>query len=79
MERGGFVVSPAGLPDRQGVFLGEFSLKTDEQPSVAEHEREALLCAVQVGIKGRDKKLNQQTQWLLRKKVVFERVKGRHM
>ena len=29
VERCGFVVSPAGLPDGQGVFLGELSLEAD--------------------------------------------------
>jgi hypothetical protein len=33
---------------------------------VAEHEREALFCALQVGIEGWDEQLNQQKQWLLR-------------
>ena len=51
----------AGLPDGQGVFFGDFSLEADKQPSVAGHQCEALFCAVQVGIKGRDEKLNQQT------------------
>lgn len=35
---------------------------------MAEHEREAFLRAVKVGVEGRDEKLNQQTQWLLKEK-----------
>ena len=74
VEGGRLIVCPAGLPDSQSIFFGEFPLETDKQPSVAEHECEALLCAVQVGIEGRDEKLNQQTKWLLEK--IFENGKG---
>ena len=51
-------VCPAGLPDVERVFVGEFPLETDEKPSVREHEREAFFDALKVRVEGGNEELN---------------------
>ena len=50
VEGGGLVVGPAGLPDGEGVVLGEFPLQADQEPAVAEHQREPALRLLQVTV-----------------------------
>ena len=61
VEGGGLVVGPASLPDGEGIHLLELSLEADQQPAVAEHERQTALCLLQVGEKVRDEHLYQDT------------------
>ena len=54
MEGIGLVVGPARLPNGEGVFLGELPLETHQKPAMAEHETEATLSGVQIGVEPRE-------------------------